>query len=358
MHFFPSVFSLTGKPDWVEGHTGTMTESSLKESLSRQRDTDAPIISVVVPVFNEVENIPLLYGRLAEVLQPAVIRSFELIFADDGSRDASWSAISALADADPRVRGVRLSRNFGHQYALMAGLEMAVGDAVIMMDCDLQHPVEMIPALLERWRAGVKIVKTLRQDDCEIGWFKRWTSRGFYRLFSYLSGVKLQAGLADFRLLDRQALQELLRFSEEGLFLRGLTEWIGFSSCVIPYQAGKRVCGHSQYSFRKMVSLAWKGVSSFSIMPLRIGILIGLFGSLLSVFGVFYAFYGKIFGYGTVPGWASTLMVISLLFSLLFVYLGILGEYIGRIIIEVRHRPRFIVCDTAGFDKHLPAAHE
>jgi dolichol-phosphate mannosyltransferase len=246
---------------------------------------------------------------------------------------------------------VRLSRNFGHQYALLAGLEAAGGDAVIMMDCDLQHPVEMVPMLLERWRSGFKVVKTMRQDSCEIGWFKRWTSRAFYRLFSVLSGVNLQPGLADFRLLDRRALDELLRLREEGLFLRGLTEWIGFPSCVIPYQAGQRACGQSQYSVKKMVRLAWNGVSSFSITPLRIGILIGLIGSLVSLLSMLYAFFGKIFGRGLVPGWASTLMVISLLFFLLFVYLGVLGEYIGRIIVEVRHRPRFIVCETRGFGK-------
>jgi dolichol-phosphate mannosyltransferase len=315
-------------------------------------------LSVVVPAFNEAENIPLLYRRLTEVLTPTIVHKWELIFADDGSRDASWTAICALAAGDPKVRGVRLSRNFGHQYALLAGLETARGDAVIMMDCDLQHPVEMIPAMLERWRAGFKVVKTLRQGDGDNGWSKRWTSRGFYRLFSFLSGVKLQAGLADFRLLDRQALQELLRFKEEGLFLRGLTEWIGFPSCVLPYQVGERAYGRPQYSLRKMVSLAWRGVSSFSIMPLRIGIMIGLIGSLLSMLGVFYAFFGKFFGQGAVPGWASTLMVISLLFSLLFVYLGILGEYIGRIIIEVRQRPRFIVCETAGSDKHARISHD
>jgi len=225
------------------------------------------------------------------------------------------------------------------------------------MDCDLQHPVEMLPLLFEKWRAGYKVVKTLRQDSCDIGWFKGWTSRSFYRLFSYLSGVRLQPGVADFRLMDRQALHEMLRFNEEGLFLRGLTEWIGFSSCAIPYNAGERACGQSQYSLKKMVSLAWKGVSSFSIMPLRIGILIGLIGSLLSVLGVLYAFFGHFFGKKTVPGWASTLMVISLLFSLLFVYLGILGEYVGRIIIEVRRRPRFIVCETAGFGKRRPSPH-
>ncbi|MCU0590451.1 MAG: glycosyltransferase family 2 protein [Desulfobacterales bacterium] len=329
-----------------------MNTSSDNERTRRDPQADSDqLVSVVVPAFNEAQNIPLLYRRVAEVLTQAVSRNWELIFADDGSRDATWSVICALAADDPKVRGVRLSRNFGHQYALLAGLEAAGGDAVIMMDCDLQHPVEMVPMLLERWRSGFKVVKTMRQDSCEIGWFKRWTSRAFYRLFSVLSGVNLQPGLADFRLLDRRALDELLRLREEGLFLRGLTEWIGFPSCVIPYQAGQRACGQSQYSVKKMVRLAWNGVSSFSITPLRIGILIGLIGSLVSLLSMLYAFFGKIFGRGLVPGWASTLMVISLLFFLLFVYLGVLGEYIGRIIVEVRHRPRFIVCETRGFGK-------
>jgi len=327
------------------------TPSDNERTLRDPQADPERFVSVVVPAFNEAQNIPLLYRRVAEVLTQAVSRNWELIFADDGSRDTTWSVICALAADDPKVRGVRLSRNFGHQYALLAGLEVAGGDAVIMMDCDLQHPVEMVPMLLERWRSGFKVVKTMRQDSCEIGWFKRWTSRAFYRLFSVLSGVNLQPGLADFRLLDRRALDELLRLREEGLFLRGLTEWIGFPSCVIPYQAGQRACGQSQYSIKKMVRLAWNGVSSFSITPLRIGILIGLIGSLLSLLSLLYAFFGKIFGRGLVPGWASTLMVISLLFFLLFVYLGVLGEYIGRIIVEVRHRPRFIVCETKGFGK-------
>lgn len=313
-----------------------------------------PIVSVVVPAFNEAQNIPLLYQHLSEVLQIMVAERWELILVDDGSRDTTWSAICGLTADDPKVRGIRLSRNFGHQYALLAGLEMADGDAVITMDCDLQHPVAMLPVLFEKWREGFKVVKTLRQDVCSTGWFKKWSSRGFYRLFSFLSGVTLQPGVADFRLIDRQALDELLRFNEAGLFLRGLTEWIGFSSCAVPYSPGERAYGQTQYSMRKMISLAWKGLSSFSIMPLRIGILIGLMGSIFSLLGVCYAFFGKIFGTGTVPGWASTMMVISFLFSLLFVYLGILGEYIGRIIIEVRRRPRFIVCETAGSGNRRP----
>jgi dolichol-phosphate mannosyltransferase len=329
-----------------------MTNAPETTPLHHQPANPAPLVSVVIPAFNEAPNIPLLHQRIAAVLPQTGVRNWELIFADDGSRDTTWSAICELATQDPSVRGVRLSRNFGHQYALLAGLEAAEGDAVIMMDCDLQHPVEMIPTMLERWQAGIHVVKTLRQEDCQIGWFKRWTSRAFYRLFSALSGVNLQPGLADFRLLDRRALNELLRLKEEGLFLRGLTEWIGFPSCAIPYQAGQRACGQSQYSLKKMVRLAWNGVSSFSITPLRIGIFVGLIGSLLSLLSLFYAFFGKIFGRGLVPGWASTLMVISLLFFLLFVYLGVLGEYIGRIIIEVRQRPRFIVCETKGFGKH------
>jgi polyisoprenyl-phosphate glycosyltransferase len=339
-----------------------MNPSSEVTTLPRGTIADTtgvlPAVSVVVPAFNEAENIPLLHRLVSEVLQGCIPQQWELIFIDDGSRDATWSAISQLAAETPNVRGIRLSRNFGHQYALLAGMEMADGQAVIMMDCDLQHPVEMLPLLLQKWREGFMVVKTLRQEIDDIGWFKRWSSRTFYRLFSFLSGVDLRPGLADFRLLDRKALEEMLRFREEGLFLRGLTEWIGFPSCAIPYQPGKRLHGQSQYSLQKMVKLGWRGVSSFSIMPLRIGILIGLIGSLLSALSILYAFFGRFFGKGLVPGWASTLMVISLLFFLLFIYLGVLGEYIGRMVIEVRRRPRFIVSETRGFASRRPLPHD
>jgi len=304
-------------------------------------------LSVIVPVFNEEGNVRPLYEALSPVLS-SLGMEWEIIFSDDGSTDGTWSAVTALNQCDPRVRGLRLSRNFGHQYALFAGLSRAKGEAVISMDGDLQHPPELIPELVARWQAGDQIVHTIRKDVQPGHSLKKFTSQLFYRVFSYLSGVQMDPGMADFRLLDRTVLDELMQFREQGLFLRGIVNWVGYRSSKVEFVCGERHSGAAKYTLGRMLKLAWAGITSFSVVPLRISILIGVLTSGLAFAEVLYAIYAKVFTETAVPGWASAVAVVSFLFGILFIMLGVLGEYIGRILLEVRGRPRFLVREEVG----------
>jgi len=304
------------------------------------------MISIVIPAYNEERNLQVLYANLREVLKGAGEDDFELVIVDDGSADRTWDAIAALSAADVRVRGVRLSRNFGHQSALMAGLAAGRGQAIVMMDADLQHPPPVVPQLIRKWREGFQIVHAVRRDPPNVSWFKRVTSKLYYRLFAFMSGVAIEPGSADFCLLDRQVVEEVLKFEEEGLFLRGLVHWVGYATTSVPFECGERHAGESKYSLKKMMTLGWHGVSSFSLVPLRIGIAVGLLSSTLAFLGTAYAIIGWWVDDAVVPGWASSVAMTSFLFGVLFAFLAVLAEYVGRIVVEVRRRPRFLVRET------------
>ena len=314
-------------------------------------------ISIVVPAYCEEGNLLVLYEELNQVLTSLKV-CWEMIVVDDGSTDGTWCQITDLHRRDARLKGLRLSRNFGHQYALLAGLSNATGQVVITMDADLQHPPEVIVRLLEQWREGRQIVHTVRTDHRNLPILKRITSRIFYRIFGSLSGVNLSAGMADFRLLDRQVVDDLVGFKEGGLFLRGLVQWVGYSSSKIEFESRERFTGKTKYSVAKMLRFAWAGVTSFSLIPLRLAIILGFITSAVAFMNLSYAVCVKLFTERAVPGWASAVSIVSLLFGVLFILLGIIGEYIGRVLEEVRGRPRFIISDQMGFIALAPAPGE
>ncbi len=306
-------------------------------------------LSVIIPVFNEVDNITELCSEVAGVLD-SLTSSWEIIIVDDGSNDGSWSLIENEYMADKRVRGLRLACNFGHQFALLAGMRHAGGKAVITMDGDFQHPPVLIAAMVQYWRDGYEIVQAKRKDNPATPLFKRLSSKWFYVLFSLLSGVRMKPGLADFRLLNRCCLKRLLQLGDSGLFWRGIVQLTGCKSCLIDYDAPARRHGRSKYSLLKMTNLAWTAITSFSIIPLRLAVVIGGLTSLMAFGELLYVLYVRLLTNAAVPGWASALSVISFLFGVLFILLGIVGEYVGRILVEVRGRPRYILSDALGLD--------
>lgn len=304
-------------------------------------------LSVVVPAHDEQDSLPRLVERLIPVLESEV-DSFEIVIIDDGSTDDTAGVAARLAEERSSLRLLRLSRNFGHQAALLAGLSRARGEVVIMMDADLQHPPEVIPEMLALWRRGHDIVHTVRNDTKgSAGPLKRWTSRTFYRLLGAWGRVQLEPGMADFRLASRAVVDAVVRSSPSRPFLRGAFAWIGFPQATVPYDADVRAEGRSSYTLGRMLRLAIDGLLSFGDPPLHWPVLAGLATSLLALSYGAYAVLVALTTDAAVPGWASLAVLTSILFGLLFLLLGVLGAYVVAIYRDTRGTPPFVVLEDS-----------
>jgi dolichol-phosphate mannosyltransferase len=295
---------------------------------------------------NEQETVTEFHRRTREALADS---SFELVLVDDGSTDGTARAMADLAEQDPRVRVVELARNFGHQTALTAGLDHASGDAVVMLDGDLQDPPELIPEMLEKWRDGADVVYAVRTERDGETRFKRGTARFFYRLISKLSDVELHGDSGDFRLLDRRALDALLAMRERNRYLRGMTVWVGFTQTAVEYKRDPRYAGETKYPLRKMIRFALDGIVSFSHMPLQLATVVGFGCAALAFLGIPVAIGMRVAGQ-FVPGVTTTIIAVLLLGGIQLIAIGVIGEYVSRIYDEVKQRPLYLVKERRNFD--------
>jgi polyisoprenyl-phosphate glycosyltransferase len=297
------------------------------------------LVSVVAPVYNEDATIAEFYARVCGALEGV---PFELVLVDDGSTDGSPMALERLAGNDPRVRVVYLSRNFGHQTALTAGLDHARGDAVVMLDADLQDPPELIRTMLDHWRAGCDVVYAVREHRDGESRFKLSTARWFYRLFDKLAQVELQPNSGDFRLLDRRPLDALLSMRERNRFLRGMTVWVGYTQAAVPYHRDPRYAGETKYTLGKMLRFSLDAISSFSHRPLQLATLLGFVISTLAFIAIPVVVVLRLLG-SYLPGFSALTILVLLLGGIELIAIGIIGEYVGRIYDEVKGRPLYLV---------------
>jgi dolichol-phosphate mannosyltransferase len=305
------------------------------------------LVSVVAPMHDEAPTVARFHERVAAALEG---EDWELVVVDDGSRDGTHAELAAIATADERLRVVRLSRSFGHQAALTAGLEHARGDVVVMLDGDLQDPPEVIPAMLARWREGSEVVYAVREARAGETPFKRVTARWFYRLFRRLTDVDLVEESGDFRLMDRRPLNALLAMSERNRFLRGMTVWVGYTQTAVPFAREARSAGRTKYTTSRMLRFAFDAITSFSNRPLQFATLLGFLFSLIAFLAIpltIVARYAEIYERG-VP---TTIVIVLLLGGIQLITVGIIGEYVGRIYDEVKHRPLYVVRDRVNVEE-------
>ena len=309
-------------------------------------------VDLVIPVFNEAGILAHTHARLCAALDQLPY-AFTFIYVDDGSSDATPDELSALEKSDPRVNVISLSRNFGHQAALTAGLDASRGDVVVSLDADGQHPPEMIGQMLDLCDQGYDIVQAQRTEDAQLGSFKKWTSGLFYRILNVISGTRVLPGAADFRVLSRRAVDALRSMPEYHRFLRGMVSWIGFKTAILPYHQGERAGGVSKYSLGKMFRLAMDALFSFSLAPLYVGLSLGGILLLLAFAEMIYVLSFWVTGQTSTlaPGWSSLMFVILIIGGMLMILLGFIGVYVGYIFQEVKRRPVYLIKEKTGGDK-------
>src|SRR3954464_580546 len=303
------------------------------------------LVSVVVPLRDEEGSVRELHARTCAALAGV---PFELVLVDDASSDGTAAALAELAESDPRVRVLHLSRGFGHQAALTAGLEHARGDCVAMLDGDLQDPPELLPKMLGHWRSGSDVVSAVRTDRAGESRLKLTTARWFYRLFAKVSELKLTQDAGDFRLLDRQAIDALLSMRERNRFLRGMSAWVGYTQTAVPYERDARYAGETKYTLRRMLRFSLDAISSFSWVPLQLATLLGFLFSAVALLTIPVVIALRLAGQ-TIPGFATVLCLILLIGGIQLITVGIIGEYVGRIYDEVKGRPLYIVREMRNF---------
>lgn len=308
--------------------------------------------SIVVPVFNEQQGIPALVKRLAEVMSK-VPEPCEVVFVNDGSRDASGMLLDQVHASDPRFKVIHLSRNFGHQIAITAGLEFAQGRTVTTIDADLQDPPEEILRFIEKWREGFEVVYGVRASREGETLLKLATAKVFYRIMRYLNGLEIPVDTGDFRLMDRKVVDALLALPEHSRYIRGLVTWVGFKQIGILYARQSRSSGATAFTYSRMFRFAMDGITSFSLMPLRLASVLGCAVSSCSFLAAFYVVYLKLFTEKTVQGWTSLILVTLFLGGAQLLSLGIIGEYLGRVLDETRQRPLYFVTKLTGIQQRL-----
>lgn len=306
--------------------------------------TDQPELTVVIPAFNEEENLKPIVERLVSALENEV-EGLEIIFVDDGSIDKTWAGVSDLAEADPRVRGLRFARNFGHQAAVTAGVDAARGRAVVLIDADLQDPPEVIPEMIAKWREGFEVVYAQRETREGETLFKKGTAALFYRLLHRVTDVDIPVDTGDFRLMGPRALEAFRALPERNRFIRGLVSWIGFRQTAVRYHREARHAGETKYPFRKMLRFALDALTSFSFLPLRVSTFLGFVASAFSFLYILVVLVLKAVGISW-SGYTSLMASILFLGGVQLIMIGVLGEYIARIFDEVKRRPLYLVGDS------------